>query len=127
MFGRSKLQVRTDERQDMTSPQGGATRGLAQVFGLSPQAAFLAVLVDMLVFTGDTLSLETLLPLGIGIAAVLGLIVYRIQRHSYNDDHNTALTKALIVGLLTAIPVPITPFFAIPGGLLGIVRAITRK
>ena len=127
MFGRSKLQVKTDEPHDMASPQGGATRGLAQVFGLAPQAAFLAVLIDMLVFTTDTFSLEILLPLGIGIAAVLGLIVYRIQRHSYGDDHDAALTKALIVGLLTAIPFPITPFFAIPGGLLGIVNVIRRK
>jgi len=85
------------------------------------------VLVDLLVFSGDTLSLETLLPLGIGIAGVLGFIIYRIQRHSYGDDHDAALTKALIVALVTAIPVPITPFFAIPSGLLGIVGAITRK
>jgi hypothetical protein len=127
MFKQPKLQVRTDDRQDMASPQGGATRGLAQIFGLAPRAAFLAVLVDLLVFTGDTLSLETLLPLGIGIAGVLGFIVYRIQRHSYGDDHHAALTKALIVGLLTAIPVPITPFFAIPGGLLGIANALRRK
>jgi len=113
--------------ENQLKPHGSASRGLAQIFGLAPQAAFLTVVVDLLVFAGDTFSLETLLPLGIGVAAVLGLIVYRIQRKSYNDTHDAALTKALIVGLLTAIPVPITPLFAIPGGLLGIVHAFQRK
>jgi hypothetical protein len=31
------------------------------------------------------------------------------------------------LGLLTAIPLPLTPFIAVPGGLVGIVRAMTRK
>jgi hypothetical protein len=80
-----------------------------------------------MVFTGDTVSFETLLPLGIGVAAVLAFIVYRLQRKSYGDDHADALTKALIVGLLTAIPVPLSPFIAIPGGVIGIVKAIRRR
>ena len=57
----------------------------------------------------------------------LGFIVYRIQRGNYGDTHDAALTKALIVGLLTAIPVPLTPVVAAPGGLLGIVQAIRRR
>jgi hypothetical protein len=108
------------------SQQPAAAQGLAQTFGLDIRAAILAVLVDLMVFGGDTISLETLLPLGICVAAVLGLIVYRLQR-SYGDDHDSAVTKALIVSLLTAIPVPLTPLIAIPGGLLGIVKAISRK
>jgi hypothetical protein len=114
-------------RRDVMSPQPAAAQGLAQTFGLDIRAAILAVLVDLMVFGGDTFSLETLLPLGIGVAAVLGVIVYRIQRKSYGDDHDSALTKAMVVALLTAIPVPLTPLIAIPGGLLGIIKAVTRK
>jgi ParB-like chromosome segregation protein Spo0J len=44
-----------------------------------------------------------------------------------DDDHETALIKALIVGLLTAIPAPLGPFFAIPAGLLGVVNAVRRR
>jgi Na+-translocating ferredoxin:NAD+ oxidoreductase RnfD subunit len=97
------------------------------MFGLHIQAAKLAVLVDLMVFGIDTVSLETLAPLGVVVAAVLGFIVYRIQRKSYGDDHDTALTKALIIGLLTAIPVPLTPLIAIPAGIVGIVKAIRHK
>jgi hypothetical protein len=114
-------------RPDAGLPQVAASRGLAQMFGLDIRAAFLAVLVDLMVFAGDTFSLETLLPLGIGVAAVLGFIVYRIQRKWYNDDHESALIKAMIIALLTAIPVPITPLIAIPGGIFGIVNAVRRK
>src|ERR1700733_1891029 len=76
------------------------SRGLAAMFGLDVRASMLAVLVDLMVFAGDTFSLETLLPLGIGVAAVLGVIVYKIQRKWSDDDHESALIKALTIGLL---------------------------
>jgi hypothetical protein len=96
------------------------------MFRLNIRAAILTVLADLMVFGVDTFSLETLLPLGVGIAAVLGFIVYKIQRKA-GDDHDFALIKAMSIGLLTAIPVPLTPLVAVPGGLLGIVHSITRK
>jgi hypothetical protein len=56
------------------------------------------------------------------------LIIYKIQRHwYYNDDHESALIKALICALLTAIPSPLGPVLSIPAGLLGIVKAIRRR
>ncbi|MDP9176021.1 MAG: hypothetical protein M3O30_19465 [Planctomycetota bacterium] len=109
------------------APQRAASSGLTQMFGIHPQAAILTVIVDLMVFSANTATLEMFLPLGVAIAGVLGIIVYRIQRKSYGDDHDTALTKALIVGLLTAIPAPLSPLFAIPSGLVGIVKAIARR
>jgi hypothetical protein len=97
------------------------------MFGLDPRAAVLAVLVDLMVFAGDTFSLETLLPLGIAVAAALGFIVYKLQRKCHSDDHDSALIKAMIVGVLTAIPVPLTPLLAIPGCIIGVARALQRK
>lgn len=117
----------TGQTGNAMTPHRAASGGLMQMFALEPKAAVLTVLVDVMVFTGDTASLETLLPLGIAIAAVLGFLVYKIQRKDGGDDHDTALIKGLIIGLLTAIPVPLSPFIAIPGGLIGIVKAITRK
>jgi Na+-translocating ferredoxin:NAD+ oxidoreductase RnfD subunit len=130
MFGISKEETQlqhTGGENGGLSPRDSASRGLTQMFGLHIQAATLTVLVDLMVFGMDTVSLETLAPLGVVVAAVLGFIVYRIQRKSYGDDHDTALNKALIIGLLTAIPVPLTPLIAIPGGVIGIVRAIRHK
>jgi hypothetical protein len=118
MFRQSKLKS--------MPPRTAAPRGLAQMLGLDIRAALLAVLVDLMVFGVDTFSLETLIPLGMCIATVLGFIVYKIQRKA-GDDHDCALIKALSIGLLTAIPVPLTPLVAVPGGLLGIFHSVTGK
>src|ERR1700722_13933156 len=127
MLLKNKSEVHPRDRHDAISSHSVASHGLVQTLGLDIRAAILTVLVDLMVFGGDSLSFETLLPLGIGVAAVLGFIVYRIQRKSYNDGHEAALTKALIVALLTAIPVPLTPLVAIPGGILGIVTSVRRR
>jgi hypothetical protein len=109
------------------SPRSVASQGLTQTFGLDFRAAILTVFVDLMVFGGDAFSLGVLIPLGIIVAAILAFIVYRIQIKWYGDDHDSALIKALIVGLLTAIPAPLGPLFAIPGGMLGIVNAVRRR
>jgi hypothetical protein len=108
-------------------PQIAKSRGFAATYGLDPRAAGLMVLVDLMISGMDTMSLETLLPLGVAIATMLGFVIYRIQRGWYGDERDCAVTKALIVGLLTAIPVPITPLIAIPGGALGIVKVLRRR
>lgn len=114
-------------RSGTISPQAAASRGLAQTFGLDIRAAILAVIVDLMVFGGEVVSFEALLPLGICVAGVLGFITYKMQRKWHQDDHDSALIKALIIGLLTAIPVPLTPIIAVPGGVLGIVSSFRRK
>ena len=119
--------MRRESKLKAVSPQTAASRGLAQTFGLDIRAAILAVIIDLMVFGGEVLSLETLLPLGICVALVLAFIVYRMQRKWHQDDHDSALIKAMIIGLLTAIPVPLTPIIAVPGGLLGIVSSFRRK
>lgn len=121
------LAAAPDDRHGVTSPQGAASKGLAQMFGLDIRAAILAVLVDVMVFTGDAASLGALLPFSVCVAGALGFITYKIQRRWYGDDHDSALIKAMIIGLLTAIPVPLTPLIAIPSGMVGIVKAIRRK
>jgi hypothetical protein len=108
-------------------PQIAKSRGFAATYGLDPRAAGLMVIVDLMISAMDTASFETLLPLGVAIATILGFVVYRIQRGWYGDEHDSAVTKGLIVGLLTAIPVPIAPLIAIPGGALGIVKALRRR
>jgi len=108
-------------------PQKAASHGLTQMFGLHPSASLLTILVDLMLFGGDVVTLGTMIPLGVAVSAVLAFIVYRIQITWYGDDHDSALNKALIVGLLTAIPVPLSPLVAIPGGLIGILKMIRRK
>jgi len=101
--------------------------GLIQTFGLDIRVAGLAILVDVLAFSGDVVSAGLLYPVELISAVVLSVITYKIQKHWYGDDHQSALIKALLIGLITAIPVPISPLFAGPAGVLGMVRALFGK
>jgi hypothetical protein len=102
-------------------------RGLAAAFGLDPRIAVLTVIVDTMLFGGDAITWGLLIPIGIAVGVILAFIVYKAQRVWCGDDHENALIKALIVGLLTAIPAPLGPLFAIPSGLLGIVESLRRR
>jgi hypothetical protein len=114
-------------RSTSLSARDSAAQGLVQMFGLDPRVAVFLVIVDLLLFGGNIVSLGTLIPLGVAVGAAVGFITYRGQRHWFGDDHESALIKAMMVAVLTAIPVPITPLVAIPGGVLGVVKAIRRK
>lgn len=113
-------------RKAAAAPEA-SSGGLCQIFGLHPSIAFLIVLVDAMVFGADTFSMELLLPLGIAVAVVLGIIVYLAQKKWYGDDKESAFIKGLIFFLLTAIPVPLGPFLAVPAGVIGIVKKISGK
>jgi hypothetical protein len=104
-----------------------AHRGFLQTFGLDVRAAALAVIVDIMAFSGTIGSAGVLYGVEIGAGVVLTFITYKIQRRWYGDDHDSALIKALIIGLLTAIPVPLTAAVAAPGGLLGLLALLTRR
>jgi hypothetical protein len=101
--------------------------GFIQTFGLDVRVALLAVLVDFLVFSGDLISFGALYIVELVAAVVLGYITYKIQRSWYGDGHDSALIKALVIGLLTAIPVPITGVIAGPGGLIGFFNLFRRR
>jgi hypothetical protein len=80
-----------------------------------------------MVFGTDVFTAGAFIVMGIVIAAILGFIVYKIQRQWFGDEHESSLIKALIVGLLTAIPVPLTPLIAVPAGALGVFKLMQRK
>jgi chromate transport protein ChrA len=117
--------VRKDQTEKLPAKPAG--RGFVSAFALEPRAAMLFFATDVLVFSGDAISAGLLIPVGIAVGAVLGFITYKIQKRWACDDHDSALIKAVAVGLLTAIPVPVGPFLAVPAGLLGIVRRFRRK
>lgn len=104
-----------------------AARGLGRLLGLHPTAAVVTILVDLMLFGGELLTMGLLVFFSLLASMVLGWIVYRIQKNNYGDDHSTALTKAVIVGLVTAIPTPVTPLIAVPGGLVGAVSLLRRR
>lgn len=104
-----------------------SSRGFGQMFGLDPRIAFLAFVVDFMLFSGGALSVAATaglsLPLLVCISviagAVLGFVTEKAQMKWYGDDHETARLKGFIVGLLTAIPVGIPLIVWVPSGILG--------
>lgn len=91
-----------------------------QLFGLDPRVAFLTLIVDMMLNAGDLVSMGLLLPVSIMAGVVLGYVVYRAQINWYGDDPESAKIKAIVLGLLTAIPTPLPEVLYIPAGLIGL-------
>jgi len=110
-----------------TAGPGGSIRRFSQIFGLDPRVAFLTLIVDMMLNAGDLLSMGLLLPVSIAAGIVLGYVVYRAQINWYGDDEESARIKAIILGLLTAIPTPIPEILYIPAGILGLFHGFWRN
>jgi len=108
-----------------------ASKGLDQIFGIDPRIAFLAFVVDLMLFGAAAatmgMTLPVLIPLAVAAGVVLGRITYKAQLKWYGDDHDSAMIKAGIVGLLTAIPVGIPAIVWIPSGLLGMLHNARKK
>jgi hypothetical protein len=105
----------------------GSIRRFGRLFGLDPRVAFLALIVDMMLNAGDLVSMGVLLPVSIGAGIVLGYVAYRAQIKWGGDDPESAKIKAIILGLLTAIPTPLPELLYIPAGIVGLVRGFWRK
>ncbi len=105
-----------------SSHHAAAAHGFAQVFGLHPAMAVLIFIVNSMIFAADWGTIGAFWPVSLLIGAVLGFITYRAQMKWYGDDNETALIKAGILALLTAIPVPIPAALSVPAGIVGLFR-----
>lgn len=102
-------------------------RGFGQAFGLHPIPALTTLAVNAMLFGGTVITMGTLAPVAVIVAAVLGFITYRCQQRMYGDDHDAALVKALAVGLITAIPVGLPAFLTVPSTVVGVFHTLRRK
>lgn len=114
------------------APQAHAgSKTFDQIFGIDPRIAFLAFIVDLMLFGTEIatlgITLPLLIPLSIAAGVVLGRIAYKAQIKWYGDDHDSAMIKAGIIGLLTAIPVGIPAIVWVPSGLLGLLHNARNK
>src|SRR5271165_5684778 len=100
------------------------SRGFAQLFGLDPRIAFLTFVIDVMLFGGEVLTLGILIPIAFIVGLVLGFITYRAHMKWYGDDRESALTKGVIIGLLTAIPTPLPAILYVPSGILGLIHMV---
>jgi hypothetical protein len=115
-----------------SAPQAkSASKTFDQIFGIDPRIASLAFVVDLMLFGTAAatmgITLPVLIPLAIAAGVVLGRITYKAQMKWYGDDHDSAMIKAGIIGLLTAIPVGIPAILWVPSGLLGLLHNARKK
>jgi hypothetical protein len=103
------------------------TRGFGQAFGIHPAIASLTLIVDLMLFGGEVMTMGAILPVSIGAGAVLGVIAYLGQRRWYGDDKDSARIKALILGFLTAIPTPLPAILSVPSGVVGLIHNLRKK
>lgn len=97
-----------------------------KLLGLHPAVAVMAIAVDAMLTALDVT--VVLWPVSCLVAAALVWPCYAMQKRNYLDDHETALAKAIFVGLLTAIPTPLPAVLTGGAGVVGMVTlAIGRK
>jgi hypothetical protein len=106
---------------------GRAATGFAQMFGLHPMMAFLAIVLDVMLFGGEIASGGVLVFFSLLAGVVFGVITFLAQRNWYGDDHAGAVIKGLIMGLLTAIPTPLPALLYAPAGVVGIYKKLRDK
>lgn len=109
------------------NPHPVAARGAGQLLGLHPIPAVMTLSVNAMMFGAEVGTLGAAFPAALAAAVVLAFIVYRAQIKWYGDDHESALIKAMAVGLLTAIPTGLPAFLTVPSAVVGLVHTLRRK
>lgn len=119
--------------QKVNSGRPGATdeppvsRSFGQMFGIDLRIAIVMFVLDAMLNAGEIASMGLLVPVSLVAGVVLGYITYRAQMNWYGDDKESAKIKAVIVGLLTAIPTPLPEILYLPFGIVGFFHNLRRK
>jgi hypothetical protein len=100
---------------------------LCQTFGLHPVVGFSLFTVDSMLFASEIVTVEATWALTVPIALILTGPAIFLQRRLYGDSWRAAIRKGLIVGVLTAIPLPLASLTTLAGGLLGAGKALLEK
>jgi hypothetical protein len=108
-------------------PQGGPQpdpdiRSFAERWGLHPFVGGGMLAADYMCFTlFEAPSMEFLFVLSAMVGFLLVLPCALIQKYSYNDNWGAAWGKAMLVGLLTAIPTPLPSFLTGAWAVMGFI------
>jgi len=105
---------------DSSIPPKQPARSRLSILGIHPLVAFCLIVFDFMIFKGEVatggLSVACLAPLA-GVAVFVATIL--VQRHSCQDSWAAAAGKALLLGVLTAIPTPLPSFVTAALGGMG--------
>ncbi|MEZ4298736.1 MAG: hypothetical protein R3B70_27545 [Polyangiaceae bacterium] len=93
---------------------------LAQALGLHPLVAFGMFACDWMLFGAEAGTAGVGLAITIPVALALTIPSVLIQRYSFGDVWGAAIGKGVLVGVLTAIPMPIGSAVTLAGGVIGL-------
>lgn len=100
---------------------------LCQTFGLHPAVGFSLFTVDSMLFASEVLTLEATWALTVPIGLALTVPAILLQKKLYRDSWRAAIGKGLIVGILTAVPLPLASIMTFAGGILGTGKSLLGK
>ena len=92
---------------------------ICQTFGLHPLVGFSLFAVDTSLFTSEVLTFEATWALTIPVGLALTVPAILLQKRLYGDSWRAAVGKGLLVGVLTAIPLPLASIMTFAGGVIG--------
>jgi hypothetical protein len=92
---------------------------ICQTFGLHPLVGFSLFALDTALFTSEVLTFEATWALTVPVGLALTVPAILLQKRLYGDGWGAAVGKGLLVGLLTAIPLPLASIMTFAGGVIG--------
>jgi hypothetical protein len=98
-----------------------------QKFGLHPLTALGLFAVDWMLFAEEVATAGTGWIVSLPVGVLLGFAAFLIQRHLYKDEVTPAVTKALVVAFLTAIPAPLSSMGILPLAAFGAIQFLSPK
>ena len=101
-----------------------AVDSFCQTFGLHPLVGFSLFAVDSALFASEVVTIEATWALTVPIGLALTIPAILLQKRAYGDSWRAAVGKGLVVGILTAIPLPIASLMTLTGGVLGSVKGL---
>jgi len=97
-----------------------AYAGMAQYIGIHPLVAIATIALDFMLFGGEASTAGfSWVCITLPVAALLVPAAALVQRHAYGDKWALAWAKALILGILTAIPIPLPAIVVFALGVVG--------
>jgi hypothetical protein len=88
--------------------------------GVHPLAAVALVVIDVMLFSVDVVSLGLGMALTIPVGILVGLLASLAQKYGYRDHWGLAIAKGVFLGVITAIPTPIPALLTAGTGVAGL-------
>ena len=104
-----------------------AFNSFCQTFGLHPLVGISLFTVDSVLFASELVTVEATWALTVPIGFALTIPAILLQKRLYGDSWRAAVGKGLIVGVFTAIPVPIASLMTLAGSVLGTTKGFLYK